>query len=154
MFTGPQVVEALIGFVVMLATVWGVVSTMMHTLTTDLAKSQDTLKEDLQSAINEVKTAHTKSVDESRQAHAKSVDESRQQFTAINENVAKLSGQITTIMEGYISDLQRRVARLESGQDDWTKELRERTHALGKEIDKHGFELELIKRELPRGPKP
>lgn len=136
MFTGPQVVEALIGFVVMLATVWGVVSTMMRTLTTDLAKSQDTLKEDLQGAINEIKTAHTKSV-----------DESRQQFTSINENVAKLSGQITTIMEGYISDLQRRVARLESGQDDWTKELRERTHALGKEIDKHGFEIELIKRD-------
>lgn len=37
-------------------------------------------------------------------------------------------------VEGYVDDLTHRVTRLESGQDEWTKSLRERTHALANDL--------------------
>lgn len=111
-------------FVMTLIAVWGVISA-----------TQRALKADLHKAIDDV-----------RDTQMKNDSESRERFISINDNVSRLSGQIATIMEGYIHDLQRRVTRLESGQDDWTKELRARTHELGNSQQAMHVEIELLKK--------
>ena len=44
-------------------------------------------------------------------------------------------GGLITAAETCISDLTHRVTRLESGRDEWTKELRDRTHDLAVKLD-------------------
>jgi hypothetical protein len=123
MFTGYQVTSLFLEFVVTIVAVWGIV-----------AKSQSSMKADLQKAIGTLS-----------EAHGKSVEESRQQSTVMNEGFKQVGLQINTIMEGHVRELQQRVTRLESGQDEWTKELRQRTHDLAGKVDQLGFAIELIK---------
>lgn len=106
MFTTYQVLTLLLVFTATLISVWGVV-----------AKAQKEMKAELRTSIEEMKVAH-----------AKSVDESRAQFTSINESFGKIALQINTILEGDVRELQNRVNRLETGQDEWTKTLRGRSH--------------------------
>jgi TolA-binding protein len=123
MFTAYQLAMLGLEFVMTIVAVWGVV-----------AKSQAVLKAELHGAIKEV-----------TEAHGTSLSESRQQFSAMNKSFEQVGLQINTIMEGHVRDLQSRVTRLESGQDEWTKELRQRTHDLSGKVDLLGFAVELLK---------
>ncbi len=123
MFTGYQVMSLFLEFIVTIVAVWGIV-----------AKSQSAMKTDLQKAIGGLS-----------EAHDQSTDESRRQFAAINKSFEQIGLQINTILEGHVRELQQRVTRLESGQDEWSKELRQRTHDLAGRVDRLGFEIELIK---------
>lgn len=124
MFTGYQVVMLALQFVVTILAVWGVVT-----------RGQTSLKAELQDAIAELKEAHTQSA-----------AESRQQSATMNESFKEVGLQINTILQGDVRELRGRIERLESGQDEWTKELRQRTHDLGGKVDKLGFEIEMLKR--------
>ncbi len=115
-------------FIVTIIAVWVVV-----------AKAQSSMKSELQHSIDEV-----------RAAHSKSLDESRQQFSSINESFSKIALQINTILEGDVRELQARVQRLESGQDEWTKTLRGRTHELGDHVNALRLDVELMKKGIVR----
>ena len=128
MFTAYQFGMLVLEFVMTILAVWGVV-----------AKSQFTLKTELQSAIKLV-----------ADAHAENLKESRQQYTEMKSNFQQVGLQINTILEGHVRELQSRVTRLESGQDEWTKELRQRTHDIGGEVDRLKFSMELLKAERKR----
>lgn len=123
MFTGYQVLALLLQFVVTVIAVWGVVS-----------KAQSSVKTELREAINVLSAAHKESV-----------HESREQFSTMNESFKLVGLQINTILEGDIRELKARVTRLESGQDEWSKELRQRTHDLSGKVDALGFEIALMK---------
>ena len=128
MFTGYQIVSLGIAFVMMILAVAGII-----------ARSQGSLKKELQVAIDKV-----------ADATAKSLDESRSQFSSINESFTKIAIQINTILEGTVRRLDDRVGRLESGQDEWTKELRQRTHDLGNVVNKLTWDVEAIKKGEPK----
>lgn len=90
-------------------------------------------------------------------------EEVNKKFDALNKRVEeadknsavgfqKVSGQFDTmavqvnkILQDDVVELRAKLSKLESGQDDWTKELRERTHELAKVADKQGYEIELLK---------
>jgi hypothetical protein len=131
MFTGYQVLALLLQFIVTIIAVWGVVS-----------KSQSSVKAELRAAIDTLSDAH-----------GKSADESRQQFSSMSEDMKKVGLQINTILEGEVRELRTRVSRLESGQDEWTKELRHRTHDLSGKVDQLGFAIELMKAKHGDGAK-
>jgi hypothetical protein len=59
-------------------------------------------------------------------------------------NEIKLS--LNTFKEGDIRELQGRVARLETGSDEWTKELRERTHDATNEISVLKLKVDRLER--------
>lgn len=123
MFTGYQVIVLVMQFIGTLVAVWGVVS-----------KAQSSMKDELQHAIDEVKLAH-----------AKSIEEARSQSSRVNENLHTIGLQINTLLEGDVRELQARVARLESGQDEWTKTLRQRTHDLANDVQALRLTVELMK---------
>lgn len=123
MFTGYQVVALAMQFVVTIIAVWGVVRA-----------SQASLKAELQTSITKVSDAH-----------GESAQESRVQFAATSENFRQIGLQINTILVGDVRELRGRIERLESGQDEWTKELRQRTHDLAGKVDHLGFAFELLK---------
>ncbi len=123
MFTAYQFGMLALEFVLMIVAVWGVVS-----------RSQFSLKTELQTSITDVS-----------KAHAESLKESREQFSTMNENFKQVGLQINTILQGDVRELRGRVERLESGQDEWTKELRQRTHDLAEHVNKLGFAIELLK---------
>jgi hypothetical protein len=60
-----------------------------------------------------------------------------------------LVGFITT-SEKYIDDLSHRIVKLESGQDEWTKTLRDRTHELANSLQVLALKIDRLER--PRGP--
>lgn len=123
MFTGYQVIVLAFQFIATLIAVWGVIS-----------KTQSAMKAEVKGSLDELK-----------KAHEKNLDESRAQFASINESFKNIALQINTILEGDVRELQARVQRLESGQDEWTKTLRQRTHDLGNELQTMRLELELLK---------
>lgn len=125
MFTGYQILSLAIAFAMLILAVAGII-----------AKSQGSLKQELHVAIDKLASAH-----------ASSLGESRNQFTSINESFTKIAIQINTILEGTVRRLEDRVGRLESGQDDWTKEIRQRTHDLGNVAQRLTWEVEAIKKE-------
>jgi signal transduction histidine kinase len=96
--------------------------------------SQNTMKAELQRSIDEVKASHNKSV-----------DEARAQAVAFRDSFTKLAMQINTLLEGDVRGLQARVGRLEAGQDEWTKALRQRTHDLATEVNALRLALEVLK---------
>lgn len=53
---------------------------------------------------------------------------------------------LNTFKEGDIRDLGGRLARLETGQDEWTKALRQRTHDHANELNKLMLEIDRLKR--------
>lgn len=123
MFTGYQFAVLFLQFIATIVAVWGVI-----------AATQRAMKAELQKSIDEVK-----------QSHASSLTESRLQFSSINESFGKIALQINTILEGDVRELQSRVGRLESGQDEWTKTLRQRTHDLATEVNALRLAVELVK---------
>ena len=66
-------------------------------------------------------------------------------FEKVSGQFQVMTIQINTILEDDIRELRLRLGKLESGQDDWTRELRDRTHTLSNQLEKFGFELELLK---------
>jgi hypothetical protein len=65
--------------------------------------------------------------------------------------VAATKADLITLIgkvETYINDLTHRVATLESGQDEWTKSLRERTHELANDV--HTLVLKVDRLERPK----
>ena len=65
--------------------------------------------------------------------------------------VASTKADLVTIIgkvEAYVSDLTHRVTTLESGQDEWTKSLRDRTHQLSNDV--HTLVLKVDRLERPK----
>jgi hypothetical protein len=58
---------------------------------------------------------------------------------------ADLLGLITT-GERHVEDLATRVQRLETGQDEWTKTLRERTHELAGKLQALALKVDRLER--------
>src|SRR5678815_2619900 len=50
--------------------------------------------------------------------------------TSVKNDLTAMLGKIET----YVNDLTHRVTTLESGQDEWTKSLRQRTHDLASDV--------------------
>jgi hypothetical protein len=136
MFTTYQVAALLLEFVATIATVWGVMAKSQAALKSELQTAQAALKEEFQTAIAELKVAHQTSL-----------AESQRQFLSTSESFGKIGLQINTILEGDVRELQTRVSRLESGQDEWTKTLRQRTHDLAGEVNALRLAVELLKAE-------
>lgn len=123
MFTGYQVLMLALDFVMTIVAVWGVV-----------AKSQAALKSEVNAALADLKKAHDEAL-----------AEMRKQGQSTNESFSKIGLQINTILEGDVRELREQVRRLETGQDEWTKTLRQRTHDLADEQNKMRLEFELLK---------
>jgi hypothetical protein len=59
-----------------------------------------------------------------------------------------LTSMLTKI-EGYVMDLTHRVTTLESGQDEWTKALRQRTHELANDLQTLVLKVDRLERPRP-----
>lgn len=66
---------------------------------------------------------------------------------SIDSRFAKIELVMNTFKEGDIRDLQGRLSRLETGSDEWTKALRERTH-------EHANEIQVMKLKIDRLERP
>ena len=62
--------------------------------------------------------------------------------TRFNEMTLKLN----TFKEGDLRDIMSRLSRLETGQDEWTKTLRERTHDHANQLNMLTLEIDRLKR--------
>lgn len=49
-------------------------------------------------------------------------------------------------VENYVKDLTHRVSTLESGQDEWTKSLRQRTHELANDLNSLVLKVDRLER--------
>ena len=58
---------------------------------------------------------------------------------------ADLIGLIATA-ERYVEDLSHRVQKLEAGQDEWTKTLRDRTHELANKLQDLALKVDRLER--------
>jgi hypothetical protein len=54
--------------------------------------------------------------------------------------------KLITLLEADVKEVTHRVTVLESGQDEWTKALRQRTHDLANEFQKLVLEIDRLKR--------
>ncbi len=73
-------------------------------------------------------------------------------FEKVSGQFQLMTLQINKILAGDVIELRERLGKIESGQDEWTKELRERTHQIGNMVEKQGYEIELLKmkcKDLP-----
>lgn len=59
--------------------------------------------------------------------------------------------EMVKVVETSVKDLSARVTLLETGQDEWTKTLRDRTHELANQV--HDLVLKVDRLERPRGEK-
>lgn len=58
----------------------------------------------------------------------------RSEFTLVNITTKDDVLKQVSKVDSEVRDLSHRVSKLESGQDEWTKTLRERTHELGNQV--------------------
>jgi hypothetical protein len=65
---------------------------------------------------------------------------------SIDARFAEIKLTLTTFKEGDIRDLQGRLTRLETGSDEWTKALRERTHEHANEINAMKMKIDRLER--------
>lgn len=65
---------------------------------------------------------------------------------SIDQRFSKMELVMNAMKEGDMRDMQGRIARLESGQDEWTKALRERTHEHTNQINVLMLEIDRLKR--------
>jgi archaellum component FlaC len=130
MFNGPQVAELVFGITTILLAMWGIASKMSSSLRGDVAE----LKHELTATIAKMQDAHDERV-----------KEANTQYNSTTASFATLHGQINTILQGDVRRLDERVKRLESGQDEWTKTLRDRTHDLANELNAQRLQIELLK---------
>lgn len=75
-------------------------------------------------------------------------------FGVIDTRFNSMAMQINTMMVGDIRELRDRVGRLESGQDEWTKTLRARTHELAECLNKLLLKVDRVERSTSLNPKP
>lgn len=82
---------------------------------------------------------------------------STMEVAMLREREARLSSQATdkaeliaiiSKLEGYVHDLTHRVSTLESGQDEWTKSLRSRTHELADAMQVLVLRVDRLERPL------
>lgn len=99
--------------------------------------------------INRQNTSFKDALDkrfESLSTRAENIDRSTAVgFETIRGDFKLITLQINTILEEDVKELRLRLGKIESGQDEWTKKLRDRTHALGNSLEKLGYEVELLK---------
>jgi len=62
--------------------------------------------------------------------------------TSVKNDLTAMLGKIET----YVNDLTHRVTTLESGQDEWTKSLRQRTHDLASDVQSLVLKVALLER--------
>lgn len=67
------------------------------------------------------------------------------QFITLNTQFSKMNIQINTILEGDIRELRGRILKIETGADEWTKTIRERTHILANQLHMLQTEMVLLK---------
>jgi hypothetical protein len=71
-------------------------------------------------------------------------------FAAIEKSIDKRFSEmqlaLNTFKEGDIRDVVGRLLRLESGQDEWTKALRARTHDQGNDINAMRLQIDRLER--------
>lgn len=72
-------------------------------------------------------------------------------FNNVTEEFNKMSLQINTILEGDIRELRGRIVTLESGQDEWTKTLRSRTHELANKVENLSLRFVLLENGIVLG---
>ncbi len=68
---------------------------------------------------------------------------------AIDNKLAQLDVSLATFrgdMKSDLRDLGTRVGRLETGQDEWTKTLRQRTHDLAEELNVVKMKVDRLER--------
>ncbi len=65
---------------------------------------------------------------------------------AIEKRFTEIALTLNTFKEGDIRELQGRLVRLETGADEWTKALRERSHAHANDINVMKMEIDRLKR--------
>lgn len=74
-------------------------------------------------------------------------------FAAIERSIDKRFSQMTlqlnTFEMGDLRELKASVKRLETGQDEWTKALRERTHDLANDVNT--LKIKVDRLERPEG---
>jgi len=68
---------------------------------------------------------------------------------SINRRFAEMTLKLNTFEIGDLRELKTSVKRLESGQDEWTKTLRERTHELVNEVNV--LKIKVDRLERPEG---
>jgi uncharacterized membrane protein YfhO len=66
-----------------------------------------------------------------------------------NLNLKALLMEMLKSVEASVKDMGTRVTTLETGQDEWTKTLRERTHELGNHVN--DLILKVDRLERPKG---
>lgn len=66
--------------------------------------------------------------------------------TGMGEKFTVLQLQIAGLMEGDIRELRGRVVLLESGQAEWIKTIRERTHSLSNDLNKALLMIDRLER--------
>lgn len=75
------------------------------------------------------------------------------QFAFLKESVdvkfSALALQINTILEGDIRELRARVKDLETGHNEWTHALRDRTHKLADEMGALVLKVDRLERPRP-----
>lgn len=65
--------------------------------------------------------------------------------SSVSANKNELIGMLGKL-EGYVADLTHRVTTLESGQDEWTKALRQRTHELASDLQTLVLKVDRLER--------
>lgn len=74
-----------------------------------------------------------------------------EQSDRTRDNVTLKESVMTAIwtVESIVKDLTHRVTALESGQDDWTKSLRTRTHELANQMNSLALKIDRLERPAP-----
>lgn len=65
---------------------------------------------------------------------------------SIDGRFGEMKLAMNTFKEGDMRDMQGRIARLETGSDEWTKALRERTHEHANEINAMKLKIDRLER--------
>jgi len=76
------------------------------------------------------------------------VKESNNKFEKLQQSFNDMALQVNTILEGDVRELRVKFEKFEAGQDEWTKNLRERVHALATHTTRLEVDLVTLKGEL------
>lgn len=67
---------------------------------------------------------------------------------SIDGRFNEMTLKLNTFKEGDLRDVMSRLARLETGADEWTKALRERTHDHANQLNALTLEIDRLKRPI------
>lgn len=65
---------------------------------------------------------------------------------SIDARFNEMTLKLNTFKEGDLRDVMSRLTRLETGADEWTKALRERTHDHSNQLNAMALEIDRLKR--------